>query len=61
MSVGKQRTAGIVRLLAQTDVHAYDKFRVNATVANMPGFAKAWFCPLEAAMVRPPQQRCQIW
>ncbi|MDQ6826685.1 MAG: M13 family metallopeptidase [Candidatus Eremiobacteraeota bacterium] len=50
-----------VRLLAQTDVHAYDKFRVNATVANMPGFAKAWFCPLNAAMVRPPQQRCQIW
>ncbi len=50
-----------VRLLAQTDVHAYDKFRVNATVANMSGFAKAWFCPLNAAMVRPTQQRCQIW
>lgn len=50
-----------VRLLAQTDVHAYDKFRVNATVANMASFTKAWFCPLNAAMVRPPQQRCQIW
>ena len=50
-----------VRLLAQTDVHAYAKFRVNATVANMPGFAKAWLCPLGTAMVRPPQQRCQIW
>jgi putative endopeptidase len=51
----------LIRLDAQTDVHAYYKFRVNATLSNMPAFAKAWFCPLESAMVRPAAERCQIW
>jgi putative endopeptidase len=55
-----QRPATI-RLYAETDVHAYPKFRVNATVSNMPAFAKAWRCPLHSAMVRPPAARCQIW
>lgn len=49
------------RLLAQTDPHPFPQFRVNATVSNMPEFAKAWNCPLTAAMVRPPKERCQIW
>jgi putative endopeptidase len=55
-----QRPAAIA-LRAKTDVHAYDKFRVNATLANIPGFAKAWFCAMNQAMVRPPADRCQIW
>ncbi len=50
-----------IALRARTDVHAFDKFRVNATLANMPEFASAWFCKLNQAMVRPPEQRCQIW
>lgn len=50
-----------IALRATTDVHAFDKFRVNATLANMPEFASAWFCSLQQAMVRPPEQRCQIW
>jgi len=50
-----------IALNAKTDVHAYAKFRVNATLANMPEFASAWFCKLNQAMVRPPEQRCQIW
>lgn len=49
------------RLLANVDVHAYDKFRVNATVANMPQFAAAWKCKPGSPMVRPPAQRCSIW
>lgn len=48
-------------MLANVDVHAYDKFRVNATLANMPQFAAAWNCPLGTAMVRPAKDRCQIW
>jgi putative endopeptidase len=48
-------------LRAKTDVHAYDKFRVNATLANIPGFAKAWFCKLTQPMVRTEAERCQIW
>lgn len=50
-----------VKLAAETDVHAYDKFRVNAILANLPEFAKAWMCPLDAPMVRPPAERCEIW
>ncbi len=50
-----------IALLAKTDVHAYDKFRVNATLANVPGFAKAWFCQLTQPMVRPAADRCEIW
>lgn len=50
-----------VRLLAQTDVHGYDKFRVNQTLSDMPQFAKAFFCKLNQPMVRPKSQQCQIW
>jgi len=50
-----------IRLYAGVDVHAYPKFRVNATVSNMPAFAKAWMCPLHSPMVRPAANRCQIW
>ena len=48
-------------LRAKTDVHAFDKFRVNATLANIPGFAKAWFCKMTEPMVRPASSRCEIW
>ena len=50
-----------VRLLAQTDVHGYDKFRVNQTLSDMPQFAKAFFCKLGDPMVRPRSQQCAIW
>ncbi|HEV3155071.1 MAG TPA: M13 family metallopeptidase [Candidatus Baltobacteraceae bacterium] len=50
-----------IRLLAQTDVHGYDKFRVNQTLSDMPQFAKAFFCKLNDPMVRPKAQQCQIW
>lgn len=50
-----------IALRAKTDVHAYDKFRVNATVSNMPQFAAAWGCKIGTPMVRPANQRCQIW
>lgn len=50
-----------IRLLAQTDVHGYDKFRVNQTLSDMPEFAKAFFCKLNQPMVRPKSEQCQIW
>lgn len=49
------------QLLATVDPHPFDKFRVNATLSNMPEFAKAWGCKLPAPMVRPAKDRCQIW
>ena len=48
-------------MLATVDPHPYDKFRVNATLSNMPEFAKAWGCKLPQPMVRPAKDRCQIW
>ena len=50
-----------IALRAKTDVHAFDKFRVNATLANLPQFASAFFCQLNEAMVKPPADRCEIW
>ncbi len=50
-----------VSLLANTDPHPYDKFRVNATLSNMPQFAAAWGCKIPEPMVRPAKDRCQIW
>jgi putative endopeptidase len=49
------------RLLASVDPHPFDKFRVNATLSNMPQFAAAWGCKLPSPMVRPAKDRCQIW
>ncbi|HEY5258623.1 MAG TPA: M13 family metallopeptidase [Candidatus Baltobacteraceae bacterium] len=50
-----------IRYLATNDVHGYDKFRVNATLSDIPAFASAFFCKLNDPMVRPAAQRCQIW
>ena len=50
-----------IRLLAENDVHGYDKFRVNQTLSDMPQFAQAFFCKLNQPMVRPKSQECQIW
>lgn len=57
---GSQR-AQLIALRAKTDVHGYDKFRVNQTLSDMPQFASAFFCKLNDPMVRPKNQQCQIW
>jgi putative endopeptidase len=56
-----QTRAEAIALRARTDVHGYDKFRVNQTLSDMPQFDTAWFCKLGDAMYRPPEQGCQIW
>jgi putative endopeptidase len=58
---GSSSRAQFIRLLATSDPHPYDKFRVNATLSNMPAFAQAWGCKTGDAMVRPASQRCAIW
>jgi len=58
---GSSSRAEYIRLVANTDPHPYDKFRVNATLSNMPAFAKAWGCKTGDPMVRPAAQRCAIW
>jgi putative endopeptidase len=49
------------RLQAQSDPHPLSRFRVNGPLSNMPEFASAFQCKVGDAMVRPAEQRCQIW
>jgi predicted metalloendopeptidase len=49
------------RLRVKTDPHPLDRFRVNAPLSNTPAFAEAFQCKAGDPMVRPPEQRCQIW
>lgn len=50
-----------MRRRALVDVHAQGPFRVNATVANMPEFFRAFSCKEGQAMVRDTAKRCSIW
>ncbi len=51
----------VARLLAKTDPHPLNAFRVDAALSNMPVFAKAWGCAADSKMVRPEAIRCRIW
>jgi putative endopeptidase len=53
-------TPEIIRLRAQTDPHAIDKYRVNGTVSNMPEFQKAFGCKAGMPMVRAGGS-CRTW
>ncbi|HEX5706000.1 MAG TPA: M13 family metallopeptidase, partial [Pyrinomonadaceae bacterium] len=54
-------TAEAARLQAQSDPHPLSRFRVNGPLSNMPQFAAAFQCKVGDAMVRKPEERCQIW
>jgi putative endopeptidase len=47
------------RLRAQTDPHSPPRFRVNGSLANLPQFADAFFCPKGTAMH--PEKVCSVW
>jgi putative endopeptidase len=49
------------RLRNATDPHPLGRFRVNGPLSNMPQFAAAYGCKAGDPMMRPPDQRCQIW
>ena len=55
-----QRPAAERRQLA-TDPHPLAKYRVNATLQNMPEFHAAFGCKQGDAMVRPVDQQCHLW
>jgi putative endopeptidase len=54
-------TPEAARLQAQADPHPLSRFRVNGPLSNMPEFSEAFQCKLGDAMVRPKEERCQIW
>jgi endothelin-converting enzyme/putative endopeptidase len=49
------------RLWAAIDPHAPPEHRVNGPLSNLPEFAAAFECPAGSRMVRPPEQRCEVW
>jgi putative endopeptidase len=49
------------RLIAQSNEHPLGRFRVNGPLSNMPEFAAAFQCKAGDRMVRPKEDRCQIW
>ena len=51
----------VARLLAKTNPHPLNSFRVDGPLSNMPVFAKAWGCAADSKMVRLEAIRCRIW
>jgi endothelin-converting enzyme/putative endopeptidase len=49
------------RLMVQGDPHPTGKYRVIGPLSNLPEFQKAFDCPADAPMVRPPDKRCDVW
>ena len=51
----------VIRLRIKTDSHAPDAFRVNAPLADLPEFQKAFACAEGTPMNRPADKRPSIW
>lgn len=58
---GRNQRTEAIRQQMLTDPHPLGRFRVNGPISNMPQFAEAFSCKLGDKMVRPPDQRCQVW
>ena len=54
------QTEESMRLQAQTNPHAIDKYRANGAVSNMPEFQQAFGCKAGEAMVRGANS-CRVW
>ncbi len=52
-------TPELLRLLAQSNPHSPNEYRVNGVVSNMPEFQKAFGCKKGQAMVR--ENSCHVW
>lgn len=49
------------RTMVQGDPHPIAKYRVIGPLSNLPEFQKAFSCRAGQPMVRPPEQRCEVW
>jgi endothelin-converting enzyme/putative endopeptidase len=49
------------RTMVQGDPHPIGKYRVIGPLSNMPEFQQAFSCREGSVMVRPLEQRCEVW
>ena len=49
------------RTMVQGDPHPIGKYRVIGPLSNLPEFQRAFSCKANSPMVRPPQERCEVW
>jgi endothelin-converting enzyme/putative endopeptidase len=49
------------RFMVPGDPHPTGKYGVIGALSNLPEFRKAFDCPADAPMVRPPEKRCEVW
>jgi putative endopeptidase len=49
------------RTMVQGDPHPIAKYRVIGSVSNLPEFQRAFQCKAGAPMVRPKEERCEVW
>ena len=49
------------RRMVQGDPHPIAKYRVIGPLSNMPQFQQTFSCKAGSPMVRPPDQRCEVW
>lgn len=49
------------RTMAQGDPHPIGKYRVIGPLSNLAEFQQAFSCKAGSPMVRPPEQRCEVW
>ncbi|HEY0377289.1 MAG TPA: M13 family metallopeptidase [Pyrinomonadaceae bacterium] len=49
------------RVMVQGDPHPVAKYRVIGPLSNMPEFRQAFQCREGSPMVRPREQRCEVW
>ena len=50
-----------LKLRLNTDPHSPGRFRTLGPISNMEEFAKAFNIPPNSPMIRPPDQRINIW
>ena len=51
----------LARTMVQGDPHPIAKYRVIGPVSNLPEFQQAFQCKAGAPMVRPKEERCEVW
>ncbi|HEX3102157.1 MAG TPA: M13-type metalloendopeptidase, partial [Pyrinomonadaceae bacterium] len=49
------------RTMVQGDPHPIAKFRVIGPLSNLIFFQKAFGCSATSPMVRPANERCEVW